>query len=814
MHSNRALLFNPTRASSDELAKTFVGRHALLEKLVSDIAEDAARGTRRHWLLIGPRGSGKSHFSELLVRRMQATHGWLTARLPEEHYQIATIADLLEQILARATGRASRSNGDYESAEDRAIDSLHRLCQEHGRPILAIVENLGFLFDQISTHRDQAKLRSILMGDSPIVLVATSTSYVDATVRHEAPFYDFFNTIPIDDLTREDVIALVRARAEWDGAVDLLKRFAEVAPRLDALFHLSGGNPRLVLALYAVLREGVTDELHTQVVQLLDEVTPYFQSRLRDISPQAVRILVAMALARGPIEPAEIGRRTRMPTNQVTAQIRKLLDERMVVAGGRPSGRSRFYEVRDRIFRLWIQMREDPTTDQRLRFVTEFFQRWYAGQSEELVRDAESIATAFWRDLSHGNNPRCSERLTTLKYLADASRRRGSRFVLESLSAHFDATSEADLKRDSNNLLMLYRASRDIEDREYFGYLVVQSLFITGRRSDGLKVLDELVANGSKEVLIVTMYLEALIEERKFDDAWQVGERLLKQEDRLGVTEAMAIAACHRGHPDLAVQFAREYVAHNPCVNCRARIRRRVSAALFEVGRESEAMSLFRGIFADVDDVSPEAVEACFRVAVDAASDDDQLLAARCWHSLPEAPSWFLQSGVCRFAHKANRVRDAMRFIEATAKGGGGNLPLSTLDHLVEILATFLVGRHDAPPPELGVGLGLLRDVNNAEKAFRRVAPRLARSQPELRPAILALYEHLRRNGILRQDIEPYAEASAVLHDPDPDKRLIALHPEIREAVQLLLAGPASSRPMSSGPPDSAAASPGSDNGD
>ena len=40
---------------------------------------------------------------------------------------------------------------------------------------------------------------------------------------------------------------------------------------------MTGGNPRLVVALYNVFREGVTNELHTQLLELLDEVTPYFK---------------------------------------------------------------------------------------------------------------------------------------------------------------------------------------------------------------------------------------------------------------------------------------------------------------------------------------------------------------------------------------------------------------------------------------------------------------------------------------------------------------------------------------------------------
>src|SRR5262249_3188451 len=96
------LLFNPSRLDTSELESSFVGRKKLLERLEQGLPEVAARHTSRHGLLIGLRGLGKSHLVELLARRLQRDHGWSMARIPEEHYQVAHLADLLEQIVMRA----------------------------------------------------------------------------------------------------------------------------------------------------------------------------------------------------------------------------------------------------------------------------------------------------------------------------------------------------------------------------------------------------------------------------------------------------------------------------------------------------------------------------------------------------------------------------------------------------------------------------------------------------------------------------------------------------------------------------------------
>src|SRR5262249_22512452 len=152
--------------------------------------------------------------------------------------------------------------------------------------------------------------------DPIVTLVATATSYVDAVAEHNAPFYDFFQVRTLEDLRRDEVSRLVEARARWDEEKELLGKADEVKGRIEAVYHLSGGNPRLVLELYGVLRRGVTAELYSQVLSLLDKVTPYYQARLRDISPQMVHVVTEMAIAEGPLTPAVLATRCRLSTSQ------------------------------------------------------------------------------------------------------------------------------------------------------------------------------------------------------------------------------------------------------------------------------------------------------------------------------------------------------------------------------------------------------------------------------------------------------------------------------------------------------------------
>jgi replication-associated recombination protein RarA len=300
MSTSQPLLFNPSRVSLEELEETFVGRWALLRQMETDLLDDAKKNINRHWLLIGPRGSGKSHLTELLARRLGRDHNWPVVRLPEEQYQVADLAQLLEQIVIRLeqlstspfSGRSSRD------VQELALDRIRTFKTKRGTHIVVILENLTKFFQRkLNRQSEQKRLREILSRDAPFVLLTTATSFVEATLQESAPFYDFFHVLTLDDLSQEEVASLIEARAKWDREETLLSSPDLVRSRVEAVYHFSGGNPRLVLDLYSILRRGITDDLHQQLLKLLDEVTPYYQARLDDITPQMERVLSEMALA-------------------------------------------------------------------------------------------------------------------------------------------------------------------------------------------------------------------------------------------------------------------------------------------------------------------------------------------------------------------------------------------------------------------------------------------------------------------------------------------------------------------------------------
>jgi DNA-binding MarR family transcriptional regulator len=383
------LLFNPREATTAALADTLVGRDGALRTLVDGIDADRAGPTRRHWLVVGPRGVGKSHLTELVSRRL-AERGWRVARLPEEHYRAHSVGRLAEEILAACGGgRPFASVRDDEVLFERAAAEIRRVSAE--RPLVVVLENLQMLLERrVRATRDHARLRAWLQHDPPFVLLASTPSHLDALSDHARPFFDYFQTLTLADLDQDAVVELVRRRAvrELDPDDPLRADFlVEVARRVRAIHHLTGGNPRLALLLYAGLSGGGVGTAADLLTRLLDEVTPTYRARLQEVSPQQELLLVELALSPVNITPAELGHRCRLPTNQVTAHLTKLRDEGMVSTGDRVDGRRRYVEVPERLFRLWIQIRERPG-DPLPGYLAEFFERWYADAPVWAGRDS------------------------------------------------------------------------------------------------------------------------------------------------------------------------------------------------------------------------------------------------------------------------------------------------------------------------------------------------------------------------------------------------------------------------------------------
>ena len=112
--------------------------------------------------------------------------------------------------------------------------------------------------------------------------------------------------------------------------------------RLRVMYHLTGGNPRLLYFLYKAITDvdSLIDASSTFEAMLEKDLTAYYLSRMRDIPNQVQPIVVTLAKSEKNLTQKEIALQSFLPERSMGTQIQRLEDE------GR--GKSRFWEKREK----------------------------------------------------------------------------------------------------------------------------------------------------------------------------------------------------------------------------------------------------------------------------------------------------------------------------------------------------------------------------------------------------------------------------------------------------------------------------------
>ena len=404
--------FAPWLAPPDQVARTLVGREGALRGVIEKIQGMGKGGGAKHVLIVGPRGMGKTHllcFIHYYVSQQVESRpalralpkSWTSVLFVEEEYAahdtlanflLALCSKLREADLGEEAWRLpDRIHGQPDRAVvDCCLERIQVFSDKQERKLLILIDNIQKILEQFPTA-DHHRLRAFLMDQEAVLLVGTAPWLFREVADYKAPFYEFFETLYLSDLTEKEMLRLIETRFREDGLEgEFRKREEDLGRKIPAIRKLTGGNPRLILFLYQIVTRSAFFEVESALRELIEELSDYFRSRYDALAAQPRKVLDTVAQMEGPSTPTEIARTARLSVQKVNAQLRRLKGWGYVEPVKHERRRSTHYDVTERLFRIWRQT-ATIAGRQRFKFLAQFLKIYYTPEEMvEIVRSYRS----------------------------------------------------------------------------------------------------------------------------------------------------------------------------------------------------------------------------------------------------------------------------------------------------------------------------------------------------------------------------------------------------------------------------------------
>ncbi|MGH2367435.1 MAG: AAA family ATPase [Chloroflexota bacterium] len=354
------------------MAARTVGRDDILEAVLRRLRAAATSGNRPHTLLVGPRGSGKTHVIEVALHHLAADPACqerlLVARIDEDAVGIASYADLLAALIGTSpTGR--RPAADLEADLLASLD---------GRVLVVVIENLARVFESMRTSGQRA-LRSLVENSGQIVLLASTPLLFRAVGSRDEPWFGSFSIDHLSELSLAEGTELL-CRLASDDHDDRFVEFLESPKgqaRLAALHNLAGGSHRLWMVLAAGATVELLDELVPAVEQLLENLVTYFQQRLWELPANEARLVRALGTGPPSATVRDLAAACGLDERTAATALGRLSDAGWVRREKLPGAdrRRTWYRLREPLLRHHFQYRS--TGIEPLRLIVEILRAWY-----------------------------------------------------------------------------------------------------------------------------------------------------------------------------------------------------------------------------------------------------------------------------------------------------------------------------------------------------------------------------------------------------------------------------------------------------
>jgi len=381
--------FTPSLMAPETLEAIFVQREELLQSILESIGISALTRDKKHTLLVGPRGIGKTHLISMIYYRLQAVDELkdriLVAWLREEEWGVSCFRDFLLRILRSLTVAGDqakeleqRLKSIYALETGGAEAAAYALIKElaHDRTLVILAENFDELIRKFAGS-EEAKLYRFLQEGGLCCVVATSPAPVSRVFPPGSPFtHGFFTVHQLTELTFEDSINLIGRIARYLGDQELgsLILTPRGRARVRALRYLAGGNHRACVIFAPLLAVDAPDQLVRKLAETIDDLTPYYTARIAALPLEQRKIIEYVSEYRHPVRLEEIARSCFLAPAVASTHTDILCKLGYLQSFKLETGR--YYELREPLMRLSFEVKKQRGKPMGL--ILDFLRLWYS----------------------------------------------------------------------------------------------------------------------------------------------------------------------------------------------------------------------------------------------------------------------------------------------------------------------------------------------------------------------------------------------------------------------------------------------------
>lgn len=127
--------------------------------------------------------------------------------------------------------------------------------------------------------------------------------------------------------------------------------------RVRALHHLAGGSPRIYVLFSQFIQADTLDDFTGPIMKMLDELTPYYQAKMMQLSPQQRKLIMFLCRDGGAVAVQDLANKNHITQQTASSQLKKLKETGFVEAI--KYGRQPYYEISEPLLRMVLSVKDN-----------------------------------------------------------------------------------------------------------------------------------------------------------------------------------------------------------------------------------------------------------------------------------------------------------------------------------------------------------------------------------------------------------------------------------------------------------------------